>query len=51
MEILSNGKYLGNKLFNNIYKRDMSEFVGNSYKSSNPVIDNFSMCDSLTLNY
>ena len=43
-------KHLGNKLFNNIYKRDMSEFVGNFYKSSNSVIANFSICDSFTLN-
>ena len=50
VEIVSNEKHLGNKLFNNIYKRDMSEFVGNFYKSSNSVIANFSMCDSFTLN-
>ena len=50
VEIVSKGKHLDNKLFNNIYKRDMTEFVGNFYKSSNSVIVNFSMCDSFTLN-
>ena len=37
-------------MFNNIYKRDMSEIVGNFFKTSHSVIANFSMCDSLTLN-
>ena len=46
VKIITNENYLGNKLFNNIYKGDMSEFVRNFYKSSNSVIANFTMCES-----
>ena len=50
VEIVSNENHFGNRLFNHIYKRDMSEFTGNFYKSSNSAIANFSMCNSFTLN-
>ena len=42
-------KHLRNKLFDNIYKRDIKGLVGDIYKRNNAVIGNFNMCESQTL--
>ena len=41
--------YLGNKLYNNIYKTKIDELVCDFERRSNHIIPTFSMCDRFTL--
>ena len=43
--------FLGNKLYNNIYKTKIDELVCDFERRSNHIIHNFSMCDSFTLKH
>ena len=43
--------YLGNKLYNNIYKTQIDELVCDFERRSNHIIHTFSMCDSFTLKH
>ena len=43
--------YLGNKLYNNIYKTKIDELVCDFERRSNHIIQKFSMCGSFTLKH
>ena len=43
--------YLGNKLYNNIYKTKIDELIWYFEKQNNHIIQHFSMCDSFTLKH
>ena len=48
VNIVDTEKHLGNKLFDNIYKRHMKVLIGVFYRHSNAIIANFDICDSQT---
>ena len=49
--VVDSEMYLGNKLYNNIYKTDIDELVRDFERRSNQIIQIFSMCDSFTLKH
>ena len=51
MEVDSDEIHLGNHIYNYIYRKTLSEFVGGFNRRSNHIISNFNMCDSITLNH
>ena len=51
VDVVDSEMYLGNKLYNNIFKTKIDELVCDFEKRSNHVIHNFSMCDSFTLKH
>ena len=52
IEVVSDEIHLGNhNIYNDIYRNNISEFVGDFYRRSNHIFSNFIMCDSITLNH
>ena len=51
IEVVSDEIHLGNHIYNDIYRKNISEFAGDFYRRSNHIISNFNMCDSITLNH
>ena len=51
VDVVDNEMYLGNKLYNNIYKTQIDELVCDFERRSNHIIHTFSMCDSFTLSH
>ena len=51
IEVVSDDIHFGNHIYNDVYKNNISEFVGDFYRRSNHIISNFNMCDSITLNH
>ena len=51
IEVVSDKIYLGNHIYNDIYSKNISEFVGDFYRRSNHIISNFNMCDIIKLNH
>ena len=51
VDVVDSEMYLGNKLYNNIYKRKIDELVGDFERRSNHIIHTFSMCNSFTLKH
>ena len=51
VDVVDSEMYLGNKLYNNIYKTKIDELVCDFERRSNHIIHTFSMCDSLTLKH
>ena len=49
--VVDSEMYLGNKLYNNIYKTKIDELVCYFERRSNHIIHTFSMCDSFTLKH
>ena len=51
VDVVDSEMYLGNKLYNNIYKTQIDELVCDFERRSNHIIHTFSMCDSFTLKH
>ena len=51
VDVVDSEMYLGNTLYNNIYKTKIDELVCDFERRSNHIIHNFSMCDSFTLKH
>ena len=51
LSLVNSVMYLGDKLYNNIYKTKIDELVCDFERRSNHIIHNFSMCDSFTLKH
>ena len=49
-EVIDFIHFLGNKMYDNINKHDMTAVIGEFYLRNNSIIANFIMCDSVTLN-
>ena len=49
VDVVDSEMYLGNKLYNHIYKTQIDQLVCDFERRSNRIIRNFSMCDSFTL--
>ena len=51
VDVVDSEMYLGNKLYNNIYKTQIDELVCDFERRSNHIIHTFYMCDSFTLKH
>ena len=51
VDVVDSEIYLGNKLYNNIYKTKIDKLVSDLERQGNHIIHNFSMCDSFTLKH
>ena len=51
VDVVDSEMYLGNKVYNNIYKTKIDKLVCDFERRSNHIIHTFSMCDSFTLNH
>ena len=51
VDVVDSEMYLGNKLYNNIYKTKIDELVCDFERRSNHIIQTFSMCDSFILKH
>ena len=51
IEVVSDEFHLGNHIYNDIYRKQYYEFVGDFYCRSNHIISHLNMCDSITLNH
>ena len=51
VDVVDSEMYLGNKLYNYIYKTKIDELVCDFERRNNHIIHNFSMCDSFTLKH
>ena len=49
VEVVDTDLHLGNRIYNNIYKKNVDDMISEFYRRSNHVISNFKMCDSFTL--
>ena len=49
LDVVDSKMYLGNTLYNNIYKTNIDEVV--CERRSNHIIHNFSLCDGFTLQH
>ena len=50
VEVVDNELHLGNRVYNDVYKKNVDEMVSDFYRRSNHVMSNFRVCDSFTLN-
>ena len=49
IDVVDTELHLGNRIYNNVYKKNVEGMVSDFYRRSNHVISNFKMCDSFTL--
>ena len=50
VDVVESEIYLGSRIYNNIYTKNVDEIVSDLYRRSNQIRSSFRMCDSFTLN-